>query len=179
MTKTLGVSLFALMLASSAHAQKVKHVFYIAMENHNWTQPAAFSGLNQIFGNSAAPFINSLVTPGNPNSAMVSYASNYQNVPPTAGVPVHPSEPNYVWMEAGSDPTSLRNDANPYPNNIVNSPNLSGVLQSHDITWKSYQEDTDLAKVNGAADQHGSADRPVHRALCELLGNLFDLHEPL
>ena len=56
------------------------------------------TGINQIFGNSAAPFINSLVTPGNANAAQTSFASNYQNVAPG----LHPSEPNYVWQESGT-----------------------------------------------------------------------------
>ena len=47
----------------SAHAQEIKTVFVIAMENHNWTQPANQStgGIQQIFQNPNAPFINSLV----------------------------------------------------------------------------------------------------------------------
>ena len=49
-----------------AHADggpPIKTVFVIAMENHNWTQPAnQFSGpIQQIFQNPNAPFINSLV----------------------------------------------------------------------------------------------------------------------
>ena len=95
---------------------------------------------NPIFGNSAAPFINSLVTPGNPNAAKVSYASNYQNVSPS----LHPSEPNYVWQESGTH--GPLNDTDPYPNNIVNAPNLSALLAAKGHTWRSYQEDTDLAE---------------------------------
>src|SRR3982750_4361963 len=82
-----------------APAAPIQTVFVIAMENHNWTQPASQTSPNQIFGNPAAPYINSLVTPGNPNAAHVSYASNYQNV----GVGIHPSEPSYIWAEAGSN----------------------------------------------------------------------------
>ena len=48
-------------------------------------------------GNPAAPFLNSLMTPGNPNAAQTSYASNYHN----AAAGVHPSLPNYLWQEAG------------------------------------------------------------------------------
>jgi len=59
------------------------------MENHNWTQPSSQTSPGQVFGNPAAPYINSLVTPGNPNAAQTSYASNYIN----AGAGVHPSEP--------------------------------------------------------------------------------------
>jgi hypothetical protein len=39
----------------------IKKVFVVAMENHNWTQPANqfTGGIQQIFQNPAAPFINS------------------------------------------------------------------------------------------------------------------------
>src|SRR5215475_337824 len=47
----------------SASAEEVKTVFVIAMENHNWTQPnnQFTGGIQQIYQNPAAPFINSLV----------------------------------------------------------------------------------------------------------------------
>ena len=47
---------------TNANAQQIKTVFVIAMENHNWTQPAnQFTGsIQQIFQTPAAPFINSL-----------------------------------------------------------------------------------------------------------------------
>jgi hypothetical protein len=70
----------------------VGRVIVIAMENHNFTQPNPTSSPQQILGNPAAPFINRLITPGNPNAAQVSYATNYHN----AGVGEHPSEPNYI-----------------------------------------------------------------------------------
>jgi hypothetical protein len=122
-------------------------VFYIDMENHNFTQPASFTGVQQVKGNAAVPYLNSLITPGNPNAAQTSYASNYIN----AAVGNHPSEPNYVWQEAGVSGTL--NDADPYtntPNNIVNSPNLSGLLQAAGIPWKTYQEDIDLQTNDGS-----------------------------
>ncbi len=77
-------SLFAIACASSltlssAHAQ-VTTVFYILLENRNWTQNESSNGV-QILGDTAdCPFLNSLVTPGNPNAAQVSYASCYHNV---------------------------------------------------------------------------------------------------
>ena len=40
MSKTIGVSLLALLIASSAHAAQIGDVFYIDMENHNLTQPS-------------------------------------------------------------------------------------------------------------------------------------------
>jgi hypothetical protein len=149
MFKRLILASAAALAASSAQAADIKTVFVIALENHNFVQPQAVTdaGLNQIFGNSAAPFINSLVTPGNANAAMTSFASNYINVPPQAGQPIHPSEPNYVWAEAGK--AGPLNDNQPFPNNIVSGPSLSATLQASGASWRSYQEDIDLATVGG------------------------------
>jgi phosphatidylinositol-3-phosphatase len=158
MSRAIGVSLFALLVASSAQAQQIGDVFYIALENHNFTQPSSVTGINQISGNSAAPFINSLVTPGNPNAAMTSYASNYQNVAPG----LHPSEPNYVWQESGTH--GPLNDADPFPANVVNTPNLSALLAAKGQTWRSYQEDTDLVNTNGhnINGEHGTGVAPTN-----------------
>ena len=87
MSRAIGVSLFALLVASSAQTQQIGDVFYIELENHNFTQPSPGAASNQIFGNSAAPFINSLMTPGNPNAAKTSFASNYQKSRPAFILP--------------------------------------------------------------------------------------------
>jgi hypothetical protein len=137
MSKTFGVSLFALLIAGSARADSIGDVFYIALENHNFTQFEA-PPPEQLLGNRAAPFLNSLLKAGNG-----SYASNYQNVSPN----LHPSEPNYVYQVAGV--TGPLNDNDPYPNNIVNAPNLGQLLAAKGISWRSYQEDTDLVNTNG------------------------------
>jgi hypothetical protein len=136
-------------LACQARAGTIQTVFVIAMENHNWSQPASQASPGQILGNPAAPFINSLVTPGNPNAAQTSYASNYQNV--AAGI--HPSEPNYIWAEAGSN-LGVLNDNDPYGANGTNqttTQSLSNYLQSSGKSWRSYQEDTDVNLTNNQA----------------------------
>ena len=136
----------------------VGDVFYIDMENHNLAQPASVTSPQQLQNNPAAPYLNSLMTPGNPNAAQTSYASNYYNAlynNPSASI--HPSEPNYVWQEAGL--TGPLNDADPYantPNNIVNAPNLSALLQSAGVSWKSYQEDIDMLPTSGTVNQPGA-----------------------
>ncbi len=130
-------------------------VFVIDMENHNLVQPMGLTtSPEQLLGNPAAPYLNSLMTPGNPNAAQTSYASNYNNVAPG----IHPSEPNYVWQEGGSN-FGVFNDDDPYANN--NGPsgnnvnliaqtnggtdpaNLSALLQAQYGTagWHAYQED--------------------------------------
>lgn len=57
------LALFTALASINARADEIKTVFVIAMENHNWTQPAnPFTGApQQIFKNPNAPFINSLV----------------------------------------------------------------------------------------------------------------------
>ena len=117
-------------------------VFTIDMENHNLIQPSGQSGPAQLLGNSAAPYLNSLMTAGNPNAAQTSYASNYQSV----GASVHPSLPNYLWQESGTN-NGVMNDNQPFgPGgaNQGNAPSLTGLLQNAGISWKSYQEDTNL-----------------------------------
>ncbi|MBO0697083.1 MAG: carboxypeptidase regulatory-like domain-containing protein [Zavarzinella sp.] len=131
-------------------------VFYIEMENHNLTQPGTVPSPAQLLNNPAAPYLNSLMTPGNPNAAQTSYASNYYNVLfNNPSVSIHPSEPNYVWQEAGL--AGPLNDADPFPSNIVNAPNLSALLQGAGISWKSYQEDIDLVPNSGSVNQPGAS----------------------
>lgn len=140
----LAGALAASLATLPAPAQTVGDVFVIAMENHNFTQPAKLKKPEQILGNPAAPFINSLITAGNSNSVQVSYASNYYN----AGFNVHPSEPNYVWAEAGTD-FGVHTDSDPSPANgntfYDESNHLTAQLNAAGITWKNYQEDVELS----------------------------------
>jgi hypothetical protein len=129
-------------LAASPVFSQVKTVFVIGMENHNFTQPSPGTSPQQISNNAAAPFINSLITPGNANATQVSYCTRYYN----AGVNVHPSEPNYVWAEAGTDfGIHTDNDPSSGSANIFNAPHLTRQLNSAGISWKNYQEDVQLS----------------------------------
>jgi hypothetical protein len=142
--------------ADAAFAGTLGTIFVIDMENHNFTQPASdISAPNQIFGNAAAAFQNSLITPGNLNAVQTAFASAYHNVlaTPSGNNPsIHPSEPNYIWQEAGSN-FGILNDNLPFGANGTELPagtqSLSGLLQASGISWKSYQEDIDLGK-NGS-----------------------------
>jgi hypothetical protein len=136
----------AVAAASSARAADLGTVFVIAMENHNWTQPSTdTSAPGQIKGNAATPYINSLITPGNPNAAQVSYASNYLN----AANGEHPSEPNYVWAEAGTNYNAetnftINNDNDPSDANknvLHNTNHLTAQMNAASVSWKNYQED--------------------------------------
>jgi phosphatidylinositol-3-phosphatase len=147
----------------AANAQQVKTVFVIALENQNWTQPAnQFTGRKQqIYKNPSAPFINSLVNGTAAAtidgsvvhiSEQVAYATAYHNVlaTPSGNNPhIHPSEPSYIWAEAGSN-LGVLNDNDPYKSvggtNQNTNRHLSTLLTQAGKTWKSYQEDIDLAR---------------------------------
>jgi phosphatidylinositol-3-phosphatase len=174
---TLGLSaLLILSTQGKARADddshSIKTVFVIALENHNWTQPAGqFSGpIQQIFQNPSAPFINSLVNGTAVTkisgtevniSRQVAYATNYRSVLATAdgnNPHIHPSEPNYLWAEAGFN-FNVFDDADPFVpqggitvnqvNNLDNQLHLVRLLTDAGKTWRSYQEDIDLTTVGG------------------------------
>ncbi len=185
-------------LAKGNSVTQVGDIFVIAMENHNFTQPASQSSPQQIFGNPAAPYINSLLTPGNPNAAQVSYALAYHN----AGLNVHPSEPNYVWAEAGSD-FGAHTDADPaaangntfYDNSpqlishltasgstlsfwhLNYTPHLAGQLNNAGISWKNYQEDVQLSSsaIKSASGNNG----PVNPYYGTTQFNYATKHNPM
>jgi phosphatidylinositol-3-phosphatase len=184
-TMLLGAAVSSLLLVTQwGHTKdfdkqsNIGDIFVIALENHNFTQPDPTSSPEEILGNPAAPFINSLITPGNPNAVQVSYATDYHN----AGIGVHPSEPNYVWAESGSD-FGFHSDADPsiatgnkfYDNSsqLISSvtanggtvvfwhqnhtPHLVGQLSAAGIPWKNYQEDVELSlsPTNSASGTDG------------------------
>ncbi len=150
----------------SAGAQEIKTVFVIALENHNWTQPAnQFSGpIQQIYQNPNAPFINSLVSGTGfalvgdsvvDVSKQVAYATAYRNVLATASgnnPHIHPSEPNYLWSEAGTN-FGVFDDNDPFlavgGTNQSTTQHLTAFLTQAGKTWRSYQEDIDLTSVGG------------------------------
>jgi phospholipase C len=89
------------------------------MENHNWSD---------IKNNSSAPYINNTLLP------MASYAEQYYNPPG-----IHPSEPNYIWLEAGTN-FGILNDAPPSANHQNTTLHLVTLLNKAGISWKLYQE---------------------------------------
>lgn len=123
--------------------QQIKTVFMIPLENHDWTQKNPDGNPQQIFGNPAAPYINSLTTPGNSNAVQVSYATHYYSV----CMGSHPSEPNYIWSEAGTEfGIHVDNGPSPLYGNIFrNVMHLSGQLTAAGIPWRSYAEDLEYS----------------------------------
>src|SRR5579863_7648927 len=143
-SRALGTLVLFGALSFSARAESVKKVFVIGMENHNWTQPAQIAGkIQQIYQNPNAPFINSLVNgtavaiingSAVDISKQVSYATAYHNVLATPGgsnPKIHPSEPNYLWAEAGTN-FGILNDNDPFaasgPTNQDTDQHLAGWL---------------------------------------------------
>jgi len=157
----LGATSLLLAVAGTAQAQQhVGTIFYILLENRNFTNGGDPAGGAPLVGSAAAPYINSLITPNSSTSAQVSYCTAYHNVlaTPGPGAPsIHPSEPNYVWFENGNN-LSKADDNDPYgtgmsvqqianflaANPSISGQNLTGLLQSAGVTWRSYQEGTDL-----------------------------------
>ena len=90
-TRKLTALLFGtVLLASSVSATQAQTnspiVFLIVIENHNWV------GSGGIGSSAEAPYINKTLAP------MGAVAGNYFNPPGN-----HPSLPNYLWMEAGTN----------------------------------------------------------------------------
>ena len=123
--------------------RQIKTVFVIPLENHDWTQINPEGHPQQIFGNPAAPFVNSLATPGNSNAMQASYATHYYS----AARREHPSESNYIWSEAGTE-FGLHTDNDPSEasgNLFSNVLHLSGQLTAAGISWRSYQQDLEYS----------------------------------
>lgn len=104
--------------AQSGH--KIKTVFVIVMENSNW------SGIK---GSTSMPYLNQTLLP------MSSYATMYMNPPG-----LHPSEPNYLWLEAGTN-FGIKADGAPSKDHQATTAHLVTQLEAAGLSWKSYQED--------------------------------------
>jgi hypothetical protein len=89
------------------------------MENHNWAD---------IKDSPSAPYINGTLLP------MGAHAEQYFNPPG-----IHPSEPNYIWLEAG-DSLGIVDDLDPAFNHRDTPDHLVNLLEKAGRTWKSYQE---------------------------------------
>ncbi len=120
----LSLSMVILWRGSPVEAQPStgRTVFLILMENHDWAN---------IAGNPSAPYINKTLL------RIGAHAENYRNPPH-----VHPSEPNYLWLEAGTD-FGIRNDSEPSRNHQASAAHLSTLLDAAGISWRAYQEGID------------------------------------
>jgi len=100
-------------------------VFIILLENHKWSD---------IDGNTKdAPYINNTLLPQ--AALALSYKGGNNGK-------LHPSEPNYIWLEAG-DNLGIDNDDDPNKNEVGSTDHLVTQMRNHspEIVWKSWQED--------------------------------------
>jgi phospholipase C len=111
----------------AATTSLIKHVFVIAMENHD---------ASQIYGNTTdAPYINNTLLPKYAKS------SNFNDELPSLA-----SEPHYIWMEAGTNAFSdhtFTTDSDPSSSNSTSSTaHLVTQIKNatNGVTWMSYQE---------------------------------------
>src|SRR5689334_9926468 len=129
--KVLSLLLIIAILAVTANAQTTTHniktVFIILMENHNWTGGKKSQNIK---GNPDAPYINNTLLP------MASHAEQYFNPPG-----IHPSLPNYLWLEAGTN-FGIRSDDDPSTNQQSTTAHLVTLLKNAGISWRAYEEDT-------------------------------------
>ena len=97
----------------------VQTVFLILMENHDWSD---------IRGNTNCPYLNNTLLP------IASRAEQYFT-PPN----LHPSAPNYIWLEAGTN-FGILDDQPPAIQHTGSTNHLVTMLEKAGISWKSYQE---------------------------------------
>ena len=153
--------------ASAAPPGRVGTVFYIYMENHNWIQPngnvdnSPGSGIEQIKGNPAAPYINSLIDPEEPEFHGRFVHEQLLQRPGDAvrAQPEHPSLGAKLHLAGGRQQfrghrrlRSLQGHDGS-GRQRVQPPNISGLLQNAGISWKSFQEDIDLMPLRGSVNQ--------------------------
>ena len=149
MTKKLVVliSIFADLLLSiqSSEAGSTKFAFVVTMEN---------TDADEIYGKSKrAPYINEALMP------KYARAVNFNDPLPIK----IPSEPHYIWMEAGTnvfpDQTFVSDDDPSISNSTSSSDHLVTLMRnSGSVTWMTYQEDinskTGLCPVASNTNPH-------------------------
>jgi acid phosphatase len=120
MSRRLTILLLSLGAAalSAAPLPPIGAVFVMMFENNNWSE---------IIGNTNAPYINSLLP-------LSSYCQQYYTPPG-----IHPSEPNYLWLEAGTN-FGIADDNPPVINSQNTGQHLVTLLKNAGISWKTYQE---------------------------------------
>ena len=118
----------AVSTGSSLH--RVKTVFVIMMENKNWTgnDAGASFGDPDLKDNPLAPYINGELF------RTSAHPQQYFNPPGN-----HPSQPNYVWLEAGTN-FGVVEDTQPGQPQFFTQKHLVRLLQNVGIPWKVYAE---------------------------------------
>ena len=120
-------------------AAPIQTVFVIAMENHDFTQPGTYTSIQQIQGN-AGGALHQQPDHARQSKRAIHVIRVEHGLISAPGV--HPSEPNYIWENAGSNFGVLAdNDPSAGNHNIITSPSMTGLMTAKGVTWNSYQED--------------------------------------
>ncbi len=123
--------LVSLPVSASAQMSRVRTVWIILMENHNWTgnNAGAAFGDPDIKGSPLAPYVNGTLLHRS------AHAERYFNPPGN-----HPSQPNYLWLEAGTN-FGVLDDTQPGQSPFnVDAKHLVRLLQDNGISWMAYAE---------------------------------------
>src|ERR1051325_7137561 len=127
----------------AATTSVIKHVIVIAMENHD---------SSQIYGNTtSAPYINNTLIP------KYAHATNFNDELAQS----IPSEPHYVWMEAGTNAFSdhtFTGDGDPTGTNSTSSTShLATQIKNatNGVTWRTYQEGLNSSTGSGPIHTSG------------------------
>ncbi len=97
----------------------IRTVFLILMENNAWSS---------ITNSPSAPYINRTLLP------LASHAEQYYSPPH-----LHPSLPNYLWLEAGTN-FGILDDQYPSSNHQSTTSHLVDLLEAAGVSWRAYQE---------------------------------------
>lgn len=130
--------LLAVIRINAATLPAIQTVFVILLENESWAE---------VEGNTNAPYLNTMLL------SMASRCEAYYNV-----TNLHPSLPNYIWLEAGTNFGILDNN-DPDLNHQNTTNHFVTQLKNAGISWKTYHEDIDgasipLTNLNGYAVRH-------------------------
>lgn len=135
--------LSAALLLFAVFAFAWSHLLWAATQNHRW-RPAHVvvvieenKSFSTVIGNSDAPYINKLAREG------VLFTD--------AHAVMHPSQPNYVALFAGST-YGLTDDSCPH---ALTGPNLASELLARKLSFAIYSEDMPAAGFTGCSASHG------------------------
>ena len=115
--------------SSKSELPKIDHIVIVVEENRSQ---------KRIFGNSSAPYINSLMNQG-------ANLINYYAIE-------HPSQPNYLDLFSGSN-QGVRNDA--IPRTRFTTSNLASELIEKNYTFAGFSEDLPSVGFNGGSTGPG------------------------
>src|SRR5882724_9708335 len=113
------VLLLALTRIEASSLPPIQTVFIILLENESWTE---------VEGNPDAPYLNTTLL------NMASRCEAYYNVPA-----LHPSLPNYLWLEAGTN-FGILDDNGPDLDHQNTTNHFVTQLHRAGVSWKTYHE---------------------------------------